>query len=90
MRLLLILEHNIIAIYIRCDVTKPVFGVSDKGRLNPVSSATETSKKIEISLVVSIDIILSNKRITKVLIRLHILCSQTLKTGFLALRPICS
>ena len=25
------------------DLTKPVFGVSDKGRLKPVSSATETS-----------------------------------------------
>ena len=42
MRLLLILEHNIIAIYISCDVTKPVFRVSDKARLNLVSSATET------------------------------------------------
>ena len=33
--------------------TKPVFGVSDKARLNPISSATETSKKIEISPVAS-------------------------------------
>ena len=31
--------------------TKPVFGVSDKTRLKLVPLATETSKKIEISLV---------------------------------------
>ena len=30
---------------------KPVFGVSDKARFKPVSSATETSKKIDISSV---------------------------------------
>ena len=72
---------------------KPVFGVSDKARIKPVSSATETSKNIKISLVASPDIILSNKRITKVLIRLgnaqaglHLCCSQTPKTGFLATR----
>ena len=43
------------------DATKPVFGVSDKGRLKPVSSATETSQKIEILLVESLDMILSDK-----------------------------
>ena len=32
---------------------KPVFGVSDKERFKPVSSATETSKKIDISFVAS-------------------------------------
>ena len=41
------------------DATKPVFGVSDKVRLKPVSSATETSWKIEISPVASLDMILS-------------------------------
>ena len=51
--------------------TKPVFGVSDKGRLKPVSSATETSYKIGILLVASLDMILSNTRITKALIRLR-------------------
>ena len=33
------------------DATKPVFGVSDNARLKPVFTATETSLKIEISLV---------------------------------------
>ena len=33
------------------DVTKPVFGVSDKVRLKSVSPTTETSQKIEILLV---------------------------------------
>ena len=36
------------------DVTKPVFRVSDKGRLKPVFSVTETSKKIEIQFKSSI------------------------------------
>ena len=53
------------------DATKPVFGVSEKVRLKPVFSATETSWKIEISLLASLDMILSNKRITKALIRLR-------------------
>ena len=51
-------------------VTKLVFGVSDKVRFKQVCSATETSWKIEILLVASLDMILSNKRITKALIRL--------------------
>ena len=51
--------------------TKPVFRVSRKARFKPACSATETSKKIEISLVASLDMILSKRRITKVLIRLH-------------------
>ena len=50
---------------------KPVVGVSDKMRLKPVSTATETSLKIEISLVASLDMVLSQKRITKALIRLR-------------------
>ena len=53
--------------------TKPVFGVSDKVRFKPVSSAIETSLQIEISLVASLDMIhvLSKKRITKALISMH-------------------
>ena len=39
--------------YLDFEVTKPVFGVSDKARLKPVSSATETSKSIVFSLVAS-------------------------------------
>ena len=49
---------------------KPVFWVSDKVRFKPVSSATETSKNMETSLVASLDMILSKKRITKALISL--------------------
>ena len=77
------------------DATKPLFGVSDKARLKLVSSATETRKKIEISPVASFHMILSKKLITKTLIRLcgcatdlRLWCSQTLKTGFHASRPI--
>ena len=51
-------------------ITKPVFGVSDKVRLKPVSSATETNLENEISLVVSWYMILSKKQISKALIRL--------------------
>ena len=40
------------------DVTKPV---SHNARLKPVSSATKTSQKIEISLASSLDIILMIK-----------------------------
>ena len=45
------------------DAIKSVFGISDKARLNPVSSATETSFKIETSPVASLDMVPSNKRI---------------------------
>ena len=38
------------------DLTKSVFGVSTKGTFKPVSSASETSQNIEISLVASLDI----------------------------------
>ena len=66
---------------------KPVFGVSDKASFKPVSSATETSLKIEISPVASLHMILSKKRTTKVLIRLRRLvcsfcCSQTPEDRF--------
>ena len=57
--------------YMGLAARKPVFGVSDKVRFKPIPSATEISKKIEISRVASLDIILSNKRITKALIRLR-------------------
>ena len=39
------------------DVIKPVFGATDKARFKPVSSAIETSLKIEISHVASLDIL---------------------------------
>ena len=53
------------------DVTKPVFRISDKVRFKPACSATETSQKVEISLVASLDVILSKKRKIKALIRLR-------------------
>ena len=49
------------------DATKPVFRVSDK----PVSSASKTSKKIEISPAASVDMIRTKTRITKALIGLR-------------------
>ena len=49
---------------------KLVLEVSDKVRLKPACSATETSQKIKIALVASLEMILSNKGITKALIRL--------------------
>ena len=52
-------------------VRKPVFGISDKARLKPACSARETSWKIEMLLVTSLDVILSNKRISKALIGLR-------------------
>ena len=75
---------------------KPVFGVSDKTRLKPVSSATEASLKIEISLVASLAMILSKTQITKALIRLHRCAGWSApllfanpEDSFLASRPIC-
>ena len=50
--------------------TKPVFGISDKARLKPACSELQTSWKSEILLVASLDVIPTNKRITKALIRL--------------------
>ena len=50
---------------------KPAFGFSAEASFKPVSSATETSQKIEISSVASVHMILSKKRITKALIRLR-------------------
>ena len=52
-------------------VRKPVFGVSDKASFKPVLSATETSWKIDISLVASLDMIHLDKQITKALISLR-------------------
>ena len=56
-------------LYMGRGATKPVLGVSHKVRFKPACSATETSKKMEISFVASL-MILSNKQITKALIRL--------------------
>ena len=51
--------------------TKHVYGVSDEVRFKPDCSASGTARS-DISLVASYDIILFNKQITKVLIRLHL------------------
>ena len=50
---------------------KLVFGVCDQVRLKSVCSATENGQDLEILDIASIDIILSKKRTTKTLIRLH-------------------
>ena len=76
-------------------MTKPVVWVSDKARLKPVPSATESSKKIGISLLASLDMILSKKANNKgadqtAQAGLCLGCLQTLKTGFLVWRPILS
>ena len=77
-------------ILIGCHVaTKPVFRASNLSRIKPVSSATETRWKSEISLVASLDMILSNKRITKAMIDcayaqvgLRLYCSKTTEDRF--------
>ena len=81
---------NLAHFYWGLDSTKPVFEVFDKERLKPVSSATETSKKMEISPVAILDIRVSKKRTTKELISLHecaFVVRKSLKTDFLASRP---
>ena len=83
-------------IYIGLVATKPVIRVFDKVRFKPACSATGTSKKIESWLVVGLDIILPNMRITKVLIRLlgcpgwsaPFVVHKPPKTGILGSRPI--
>ena len=73
------------------DVKKSVFGVSDKKKLKPVSSDTETSLTIESLLAASLDMILSKTQITKALISLcrcagwsaPVLFTNPPKTGFL-------
>ena len=47
------------------DATNSVFGVSDKVRLKPVSSATKINYKNEASLVASLYMILFKRRIKK-------------------------
>ena len=76
------------------DVTKPVFGVSYKARIKPVSPATETSKKIEISLVASFDIKLkttNSKGADQSAQMRRLVCAFVVrkppKTGFLASKP---
>ena len=64
-------------------------GFSKKARLKPVSSAAETSQIIAISLMASLHMVLSKKRITKALIRLRnaqaglrLCCLHTYKDRF--------
>ena len=68
--------------------TKPVFRVSDKARLKPACSATESSWKNEISLVGRYYIFqkANNKGADQA--GLGLCCSQKPQTGFLASRPI--
>ena len=65
---------------------KPVSQISNKTRLKQVSSATETSWNIEISLEAILDMILSSEGITKAPTNLHECagqcCSQTPEDRF--------
>ena len=68
-------------------MTKPVFGVSDKVSFKPVSSATEISRKVEVSPVASLHMILfKGADQTAWMCRLVCACvvCKPLKTGFLA------
>ena len=76
-------------------VRKPVFGVSEKVSLKPISTATETSKKIEMSLVASLDngaFQTANNKGADQTARMHrlvlafVVCKPP-KTGFLVTRP---
>ena len=58
-------------LYMGLVARKHVFEVSDKASFKPVSSATETTEKLEISLVARLHIALFKTRITKALIRLR-------------------
>ena len=64
------------------DARKPVFRVSNKARLKQISSASETSYKTEITIVASLDMIVSNKGITAPLL------FANPKDRLLILRPI--
>ena len=50
-----------LSLHMGMDTTKPVFGFSTKQGSNQFFPATETSQKIEISLVASLDMIFSKK-----------------------------
>ena len=57
--------------YMGLDLREPVLRVSDQVILKRVCSATETSYKIEILVVASLDVKLSNQQIINVQIRLR-------------------
>ena len=52
-------------------MTKHVFGFPDKARLKTIPQLQRLAKKIENSLVAGLDMLLSNTRMTKALIRLR-------------------
>ena len=64
----------------------PAFVIFDKASFKPVSSATETCHKIEISPVPSLHIIISKKQITKALISLRGCASWSAPVLFANLR----
>ena len=70
---------------------KPVFGVSHKASFKPVSSATGTSQKIEISPVATLHKV-NNKGTDQTAQKHRLVCAcvvrNPLKTGFLASRPM--
>ena len=84
--------------YLGLVVRKPVLRVSDKVSFKPVSSATETSEKFQISLVASLHYdtfhIENNKGADQTARMRMPVCAcvvrKPTKTGFLASRPILS
>ena len=63
--------HEIFILHMSLVAKNPVFGV-DNVIFKPICSASETSLTIEFSPEASLDMLLSNKCITKALIRLHV------------------
>ena len=71
------------------DTIKPFFWVSNKATLKPVCSATETSLKIEISLVACLDMIISKgvNQTVQISADLHLCCSPSPTKVFLESYP---
>ena len=81
-------RHSVIYfLYLSLVTRKPVFWVCDHVRLKQVCSAKETSYSLEILAVASIGIVLSETRITKVLIRLCGWAGWSVVCAFVV--PIC-
>ena len=67
----ILFQIKIVKNYMDLAVCFPVFGVSDQIMLKQLCSATDASYQLKFSHVASLDMILSNTRITRTLIRLR-------------------
>ena len=59
--IMIIIPTSLLTLNMSLVTRKPLFRVSDQGRLKPACSATETSQRLEISDIETRDIILSRK-----------------------------